>query len=595
MSGTGSATTLMGLAASPGIAVGRCWPIDRRKVKTPRRRLLPEEVAGELARLRVAMEAADRQLADVREKVERLEGTEHTAIIDMHRLMLKDEMLVVEARRLVQEDQVNAEWAVKRAVRKIKSAFNDVADEYFKERRADVDYVGERIIKNLMGEVVDVAEPPPEGAIIIAHDLSPADTALLLHERKVAAFVTDAGTKTSHTAIVARALEIPAVVGVGRISALADKGDWIVVDGQRGMVILNPSPGERGDYEVARERWLAAERELMATSDLPATTLDGVTVRLVGNIEFAEEVKSLLAHGGEGVGLYRSEFLYMGRTELPSEEEHYRDYRQVLEALAPRPVTIRTFDLGGDKLPSGARSHDENPALGLRAVRYCLRHPDMFRTQLRALLRAGVHGNLRLMFPMVSGAAELRAAKRALVEAREELLKRGVETRLPPVGIMVELPAAAMMADRLARECDFFSVGTNDLIQYTMAIDRQNKEVAYLYRPLHLAVLRTLRTICQAAHDAGIPVSMCGEMAGDPLNVLVLLGLGLSELSMNGPSIPLVKRIIRAASAADGRRLLERVLELTAADDIEREVRAEMTRRFPGLLESEARVGPVAG
>ena len=590
-----SSTTLMGLAASPGIAVGRCWPVDRRKVRTPKRRIDAREVKDELARMRAAIEAADRQLAEVRAKVEELEGSEHTAIIDLHRMMLKDEMLVVEAQRLVSDEKVNAEWAVKRAVRKIKSAFSDVADEYFKERRADVDYVGERIIKNLMGEVVDVHEPPPEGAVIIAHDLSPADTALLLHERKVAAFVTDLGTKTSHTAIVARALEIPAVVGVGRISALADKGDWIIVDGQRGMVILNPSPGERSDYDVAREKWLEAERELMATRDLPATTLDGESVRLLGNIEFEEEVKSLLAHGGEGVGLYRTEFLYMGRSDLPSEEEHCQTYRHILEGLAPRPVTIRTFDLGGDKLPTGTRSHDVNPALGLRAVRYCLRHPDMFRTQIRGLLRASVYGNLRVMFPMISGVAELRAAKRALLEAREELRREGIETRMPPVGIMVELPSAAVIADRLARDCDFLSIGTNDLIQYTMAIDRQNKDVAYLYRPLHLAVLRMLKLICEAGQAAGIPVSMCGEMAGDPMNVLVLLGLGLSELSMNSASVPLVKRVLRAASAADGRLLLERLLEYTHADDIEREVRAEMARRFPDLLDAEAKIGPVAG
>jgi phosphoenolpyruvate-protein phosphotransferase (PTS system enzyme I) len=590
-----SSTTLLGLAASPGIAVGRCWPVDRRKVRTPRRRIDAKDVKDELARMRSAIDAADRQLAEVRVKVEELEGSEHTAIIDMHRMMLKDEMLVVEAQRLVSEEKVNAEWAVKRAVRKIKSAFSDVADEYFKERRADVDYVGERIIKNLLGEVVDVEEPPPEGAVIVAHDLSPADTALLLHERKVAAFVTDVGTKTSHTAIVARALEIPAVVGVGRISALADKGDWIIVDGQRGMVVLNPSPAERSDYDVAREKWLEAERELMATRDLPGTTLDGVSVKLLGNIEFEEEVHSLLAHGGEGVGLYRTEFLYMGRSDLPSEEEHLRTYRHILEGMAPRPVTIRTFDLGGDKLPTGTRSHDVNPALGLRAVRYCLRHPDMFRAQLRGLLRASVHGNLRVMFPMVSGVAELRAARRALMEAREELRREGIETRLPPIGIMVELPSAAMIADRLARDCDFLSIGTNDLIQYTMAIDRQNKDVAYLYRPLHLAVLRTLKLICEAGKVAGIPVSMCGEMAGDPMNVLVLLGLGLSELSMNSASVPLVKRVLRAALADDGRRLVERLLEYTTADDIEREVRAEMARRFPDLLDAEAEVGPVAG
>jgi phosphotransferase system enzyme I (PtsI) len=591
-------TTLVGLAASPGIAIGRCWTVDRRRVRTPKRRLAPEEVDAELARFRTALEVSDVQLAEVRQKVERAEGAqgaEHTAIIDMHRLMLKDEMLVLEAQRLVREERINAEWAVKRAVRKIKSAFHEHADEYFKERRADVDYVGERIIKNLLGQVVDVEEPPPEGAIVVAHDLSPADTALLLHERKVAAFVTDAGAKTSHTAIVARALEVPAVVGVGRITSLADRGDWIVVDGSRGVVVINPAPAELVEYETARERYRAHERELLRTRDLPARTLDDVTVRLAGNIEFAEEVPSLLSHGGEAVGLYRTEFLFLGRAELPSEEEHYENYRRILEALAPRPVTIRTFDLGGDKLPAGMRSHADNPALGLRAIRYCLRQPDLFRPQLRALLRASVHGKLKIMFPMISGVAELRAAKRALADVREELKREGVETREVPVGIMVELPSAAMIADRLASECDFFSIGTNDLIQYTIGIDRQNKDVAYLYKPLHLAVLRMLKGICDAGRAAGIPVSMCGEMAGEPVNALVLLGLGVSELSMNGPSIPLVKRVVRAARASDGRTLVDRLLSLTTADDIEREVRAEMVRRFPGLLDQEAAVGPVSG
>jgi phosphotransferase system enzyme I (PtsI) len=429
----------------------------------------------------------------------------------------------------------------------------------------------------------------------VAHDLSPADTALLLHDRKVGAFVTDAGAKTSHTAIVARALEVPAVVAVGRITALADRGDWIVVDGARGVVIINPTPGERADYEVARERFLEHERELLRTRDLPATTQDDLTIRLAGNIEFAEEVPSLLSHGGEAVGLYRTEFLYLQREQLPTEEEHYLDARRILEALAPRPVTIRTFDLGGDKLPAGLRSHAENPALGLRAIRYCLRQPDMFRAQLRGLLRAGQHGNLKLMFPMISGIAELRAAKRAMLDVREELRREGTEVAVPPVGIMIELPSAALISDRLAKECDFFSIGTNDLIQYTIGIDRQNKDVAYLYKPLHLAVLRMLKLVCDNAREAGIPVSMCGEMAGDPMNALVLLGLGVTELSMNGGSIPLVKRVIRAARVEDGRVLAQRLLGLTSADEIEREVKDEMNRRFGSLLEHDAQVGPVSG
>ena len=594
----GGTTILVGIGASPGIAIGRCWPVDRRKVRTPKRRLGPDEVEPELARFRTALELSEVQLAEVRHKVAEAEGGsagDHTAIIDLHRMMLKDEMLVLEAQKLIREERINAEWAVKRVVRKIKGAFSDAADEYFKERRADVDFVGERIIKNLLGQQVDVEEPPPEGAIIVAHDLSPADTALLLHERKVGAFVTDAGAKTSHTAIVARALEVPAVVAVGRITTLADKGDWVIVDGARGVVIINPTAGERSDYEAARERFLEQERELLRTRDLPASTLDGVTLRLAGNIEFAEEVPSLLNHGGEAVGLYRTEFLYLQREQLPTEEEHYQDARHILEALAPRPVTIRTFDLGGDKLPAGLKSHAENPALGLRAIRYCLRQPEMFRTQLRGLVRASPHGNLRLMFPMISGINELRAAKRVLAEVREELRREGLALPEVPVGIMIELPSAAVISDRLAAECDFFSIGTNDLIQYTIGIDRQNKDVAYLYKPLHLSVLRLLKLVCDNAAAAGIPVSMCGEMAGEPMNALVLLGLGVSEFSMNGPSIPLVKRVIRAARAEDGRALAQRVLALTSADEIEREVKNEMTRRFGELLEHDARVGPVSG
>ncbi len=585
-----SALTLVGLAASPGIAIGQVWTMERRRVQTPKRRLALSEVEGELQRFRAALEASDAQLDEVRRKVEATGGSasgEHTAIIDMHRMMLHDEMLVGEVRRLVAEERVNPEWAVKRAARRIKSAFHQNADEYFKERRADVDFVGERLVKNLLGLAPDVEGAPPEGAIIVAHDLSPADTAVLLHGNKVGAFVTEVGARTSHTAIVARALEIPAVVGVSRITAVAGRGDWIIVDGTRGVAIVHPTPAEQADYREAREKLLKEERELLRTRDLPAVTRDEVHVLLGGNIEFAEEVPSLLAHGGEAIGLYRTEYLFLGRNDLPTEDEHYQNYRKILEAVGRRPVTIRTFDLGGDKLPPGMRLHADNPALGMRAIRYCLRQPDMFRTQLRALLRASVHGNLKIMFPMISGVAELRAARKALEDAQAELTRETIPTRKVPVGIMVELPSAALLADRLARECDFFSIGTNDLIQYTIGIDRQNKDVAYLYKPLHLSVLRQIKGICDAARSAGIPVSVCGEMAGDPLHTLVLLGLGVSELSMNGPSIPVVKKVIRGASLSDTRALAERLLCLTFAEDIEREVRCEMQRRHPELFASD--------
>ncbi len=441
--------TLQGLPASPGIAVGRCWTVDRRKVRTPRRKVAAAEVEAELGRLEAAIELSVSQLDGVKAKMQAAEGAEHLAILEVHRAMLRDPSLVDEARRLVREEQVNVEWAVKRAIRKIKGAF-DPDDEFFRERRSDVDYVGERIVKNLLGQGVDVVETPPPGSIVVARDLSPADTALLFHDRKVAGLVTDAGGITSHTAIVARALEIPAVVGAGRATAVAERGDWVVVDGGRGVVVVNPSAGERADYEAARIRQLEREAELARLKDLPAETVDGVRLRMLGNIEFGEEVPGLLSHGGEGVGLYRTEFLFMGRAELPTEEDHYRDYRAILEAMDGRPVTVRTFDLGGDKLPSGQKDHSENPALGLRAVRYCLRHPELFHAQLRAAVRAAAHGNLRLMFPMVSGVVEVRAAKWMLAEAYEEVLAQGLPGRMPPVGIMVELPSAVLVADRLA-------------------------------------------------------------------------------------------------------------------------------------------------
>jgi phosphotransferase system enzyme I (PtsI) len=349
-----SSTTLQGLPASPGIAVGRCWTVDRRRVRTPRRNVAAGEVEAELGRLEAAIELSVHQLDGVKAKMQAADGAEHLAILEVHRAMLRDPSLVDEVRRLVREEQVNVEWAVKRAIRKIKGAF-DPDDEFFRERRSDVDYVGERIVKNLLGQGVDVAETPPPGSIVVARDLSPADTALLFHDRKVAGLVTDAGGITSHTAIVARALEIPAVVGAGKATATAERGDWVVVDGGRGVVVVNPSPGERADYEAARIRQMEREAELARLKDLPAETVDGVRLRMVGNIEFGEEVPGLLSHGGEGVGLYRTEFLFMGRDELPTEEDHYRDYRAILEAMGGRPVTVRTFDLGGDKLPPARR------------------------------------------------------------------------------------------------------------------------------------------------------------------------------------------------------------------------------------------------
>ncbi|MDF1561614.1 MAG: phosphoenolpyruvate--protein phosphotransferase [Deltaproteobacteria bacterium] len=575
-----------GVGAAAGIAVGRAFIVDRRRVRTPKYHLEPDAIEGEILRLETALKLSEHQLDHIYEKLKAdgAAGEEHLLILEAHRLMLRDEMLVTTVRHLIHEDAINAEWAIRRTVRKIKKIFDDIDHEYFRERRGDVDFVGDRIVRNLMGQVVDVDEAPPEDAVVVAHDLSPADT-VVLGRFPIQGIVTDVGTATSHSAIVARALGIPAVVGCGDITERAGQGDVVVVDGTHGVAIVTPTPDEIDSYRRARNQHLAQEKALLANRDLPAETTDGHRVHLYGNIEFTAEVPVVCDHGGEGIGLYRTEFLYLGRRDLPSEEEHYRAYAEILTALSPRPVTIRTFDLGGDKVPYTGRRQEPNPAMGLRALRLCLKEPEILHTQLRAMLRASVHGNLSIMFPMVSGLSELRWALALVDQFRAELQEEGQEVSpAVKVGSMIELPSAVAVADQLARECDFFSIGTNDLIQYSLGIDRQNRDVAYLYRPLHLAVLRMIKQVVDAGKDAGIPVAICGEMAGEPALTPILLGLGVDRLSMTAATIPLVKHVVRSVSLSECKELVEQACALGTVDEIERFVRDEVQARFPDLL-----------
>ncbi|ATB43630.1 phosphoenolpyruvate--protein phosphotransferase [Cystobacter fuscus] len=574
--------SLKGIGASPGVAVGHAYILDRKRVRTPKLRLAEAEVDPERMRMKTALDLSDQQLSDLKEQISHSEGPEHALILEAHRLMLHDPMFVDEVNRLIVEDRINAEWAVRRVARKLKHLFDNIPDEYFRERRSDVEYVADRVVRNLLGQVVDEEVAVPENAVVVAHDLSPADAALLARSGQVAGFVTDLGGQTSHTAIVARARSIPAVLGAGRASEQISPGDLVALDGQRGVLLVNPTEAQLARFHETRRRYQESEARALAAKDLPAQSTDGFRIRLVGNIEFPEELPSLLSHGAEGIGLYRTEFMFLDRKEAPSEEEQYRAYRQVLEAMEGRPVTIRTLDLGGDKVPGkGKHEKEPNPAMGLRAIRYCLANRELFRVQLRALLRASVHGNMRLMFPLISGMSELREARSELEACRTELGRAGVPLgKRIPIGIMVETPSAALIADRLAQEADFFSVGTNDLIQYSMAIDRQNRDVAYLYKPLHLSVLRSLRNIVAAARDARIPVAMCGEMAGDSVYALVLLALGFDELSMTAGQIPTVKSVLRQSSRAEAQKLLDEAMELTTAEEIERFIRMEMDKRF---------------
>jgi phosphoenolpyruvate-protein phosphotransferase (PTS system enzyme I) len=578
---------LTGIPASPGVAIGRVFPVDRRRARVPRFHIPPEELDREIERLDSAVKESVEQLQQIRQSLG--EG-EQGAILDAHRMMADDPTLLEGARSLIREELLNAEWAVRRFVRELSEKMG--ADGYLAERRADLDEVGDRIVHNLIGEKPIVIALPEEEVVIVAYDLPTAEAAVLLASGKIKGLVTDFGSKTSHTAILARALEVPCVVGAGQASEIARRGDIIALDGFTGEVLVSPDAEEVQRFEAARAAAKSREAELLEDRDLPAETTDGRRVFLFANIEFPEEVPSVLAHGGEGVGLYRTEFLYLNREELPSEEEHYRAYTSILERMQGRPVTIRTLDLGGDKLPIGHRSHEPNPALGLRAVRFTLKHPQLFRTQVRALLRASVHGKLQIMLPMIAAVGELREAKAQIEAIRQELSREGKPVaKKIPIGIMLETPAAALAADRLARECDFFSIGTNDLIQYSLAIDRSNRDVAYLYHPLHLGVLRLIQSSVEGAKEGGIECAMCGEMGGDPVYALILLALGLDNLSMNPADIPKVKRVIRSTTLKEAKKLLKEAMAFSTHDEIERYVLGKMRQRFPQLFSEVANPG----
>jgi phosphoenolpyruvate-protein phosphotransferase (PTS system enzyme I) len=564
-----------GIAASAGVAIGRAYLVDRRAVKTPKRHLEVDEVEDEVARFHRAIAMSDRQLEKVKQKLAEQSESDQFNIITAHQLMLHDEHLVDETVRYIRDEKINSEWGLRKTVERIKGVFDSIADDYFRERRSDVDFVGERVLRNLMGRETGPVQPPPD-AIVVAYDLSPADTAQL-HKAAVAGLLTDAGGKTSHTAIIARAHEIPAVVGLEDITNIAETDDLLIVDGTNGMVIVNPTPQTVGAYRDQQRRQAAIDAALMSNAELPARSLDGITLELYANIDGPDEIASALEHGAVGVGLIRTEYLILTSEKLPTEEDHYRMAVQVLELMGGRPTTFRTFDLGADKLSRllDPGHVEANPALGLRSIRLCLTDEvkPLFKQQLRGLLRATMHGPVRIMFPMISGVLELRMAKAVVEEVKRDLRSEGIAfDEKVKIGIMIEMPSAALTADLLAKECDFFSIGTNDLIQYTMAVDRVNEWVSYLYEPLHPALLKLIGDVARAGREGGISVTVCGEMAGDPVVAPVLIGLGIHELSMSAVSIPEVKSVLRGSAVADLERLVARVISLPTAQDIREEV-----------------------
>ncbi len=584
---TGVTRRLHGIAASPGVAVGSAYVVDRRKVTIPRRHIAAHEADQEVARLHAAVAAARHQLQQIRERIAP-EASEHSVILDAHLLMLDDTLLTEQTVEIVHSELVNAEWALRRTVEKIKDLFDNVGDDYFRERRNDVDFVGERVLRQLMGAPTDIPRPTNlEGPVVlVAHELSPADTAALARS-EVLAFVTDVGSATSHTAIMARALSIPAVVGVADATRLIATGDRVIVDGVRGVVTVSPSDADADIASDRGQRYMAFVRSLRSNRDEPTQTRDGVRICLRANIELPAEAPVAIDHGAEGIGLYRTEFLYVDRREPPSEDEQYETYRSIVETMAPRTVTLRTFDIGGDKFSTAFRLPREmNPALGLRAVRLALREREVFRAQLRAMLRSACHGNVRVMVPMISTVTELRESRAELRKAQEELTRAGVPWKDVPFGIMVETPSAVFMADVLARESAFFSIGTNDLIQYSLATDRGNEHVAHLARSLDPAILRAIAAVSQAARAAGIPCALCGAMAGELFALPLLVGLGVHELSVEPTAVPEIKAALRRIDYHEALTLVGEVAGLSTVEEVEGLVRDRYEVVFADLLAS---------
>ena len=576
--------TLQGIPVCPGIVIGKAHLVDRDRVKIFYHYLVDEvQVKKELERFRAAIRRTEEQLVTLKNRMpEHIK--QHAFIIDSHLMILHDGMLTEAAEERILNEKINAEWALKKSLNNIRKMFGEIDDEYIRTRLFDVENVTERILRNLSGEQQESLADIPNKVIVVAHELSPCDTTEI-DTTKVMGFITDVGGRTSHTAIMAQALEIPTIVGLESATQQIEDGDLLILDGTSGEVIINP---DDSDIIYFQEKQLRHERytsSIAKTSHLPAETLDGHRVAVKANVEFLEEVATVREQGGEGIGLYRTEFLYLRSKGVPSEEELFQDYKEVAQRMAPDPVTIRTLDIGGDKFAFElGETKEMNPALGLRAIRFCLKEPEIFKQQLRAILRASAHGSVRLVFPMISGVQEILAAKAMLEEVKQDLDRENIpyDPHLK-VGIIIEIPSAVIMAEVLSQHVDFFSIGTNDLIQYALAIDRVNEHVAYLYQPFHPAILRMIRTVVQAARGAKIPVALCGEMAGDPLCTSVLLGLGIEEFSMNPRSIPVIKKVIRSLSLEEAKGDLDEVMKMSTAKEVKEFLVGRMGPRLEEL------------
>jgi phosphotransferase system enzyme I (PtsI) len=526
------------------------------------------------------------QILEMQQRIAESIGAKDAAIFDAHLLVVEDRTLIDEVLRKLETDLCNVEWVFQEVATRYAETLTKIDDPYLRERALDIQDVTKRVIRNLQGKAPKTFLALSESHILVAHNLTPSDTASM-NRANVLGIATDLGSRTSHAAILARSLNIPAVVGLHDITAKLETGQHVLVDGSDGLLIVNPAPETIAHYAELESRRASVVAQLKELRTTRSTTRDGRHIVLSANIELPEDVEAVAANGAEGIGLYRTEFLYLNRTTLPTEDEQFETYRKVAERVRPDPLIIRTFDLGGDKLAPGTVdiTDELNPFLGWRAIRLCLENVDIFKTQLRAILRASAVGNIKIMFPMISGLEELRGAKAVLAECHEELRRSGVPLGEEiEVGAMIEIPSAALCANVLASEVDFFSIGTNDLIQYTLAVDRVNEKIAHLYEPTHPAILRLLNIIADAAHAHHIWVGVCGEMAGDVALVPLLLGLGMDELSAGATSVPRVKRAVQSLAIPECRELVEETLKLNTSSEILARCLELADKRYGDLL-----------
>ena len=571
---------IRGIPAAPGISIGPAYLLGKEEFQIAATAIKQQEIPLQIQLFEEALIKTRREILELQKKIASELGNDEAEIFDAHILVLEDRMLIEEVISRLKKEHVNVAFIFQEVIKKYVRVFSRIEDEYLKERISDINDVGRRVLRNILGSEYKTPTNIKERFIIVAHDLSPSDTAAM-HKKNIIAFVADIGGKTSHTAIMAKSLEIPSVVGLEVATAKIKTDDQLIVDGFAGVVIINPDKETLKVYKRKEEQFKRITQKFYSFRNLPAQTVDGKKIEVVANIELPEDIPSVIQHGAEGIGLYRTEYFYMNRKVLPTEDEQYEAYKFVAQALNPHPVVIRSLDLGGDKFVSHLDiPKDMSPFLGWRAIRFCLARPDIFKVQLRAILRAAKHGKLKLMYPMISGVEELRAANMVLEECKAELSKEGkdfdanIET-----GVMIEVPSAALTADLLAKEADFFSIGTNDLIQYSLAVDRTNEKVAYLYEPAHPAVLRMIKNIVDSAHKAGIWVGMCGEMAGDPVFSLIILGLGLDELSMPPLVVPQIKQVIRSSNLAEAKEIAKQALLLSTGKEV-----LEFSKKYLGSV-----------